>query len=92
MNQLLYVLVVLACPLMMIVMMRGIHGGHCRSEQEERSASTVVDATAQGARIGEFEREVARLRDERAAGVTPDPTVVDELRSRLDRQLVGPRR
>ena len=92
MNQLLYLLVVLACPLMMIFMMRGMHGGHGRSEHEQRSASTVVDTTARDARIGELEREVARLRDERAACETPDPTFVDELRARLDRQLVGPRR
>lgn len=56
MRSLLPLLIVLACPLMMIVMMRG-HGGH----------GGHGDHSPDDDRVAELEREVARLRDESAA-------------------------
>ena len=69
MNQLLYLLIVLACPLMMIFMMRGMHGGgHHTMHGGAQERPTIVDTDAQDARIAELEREIARLRAEGSAG------------------------
>lgn len=50
-------LVVLICPLMMIFMMRGMHGGHGDSAARH-------DAPAHD-RIAELEQQVRELREER---------------------------
>jgi len=50
-------LVVLICPLMMIFMMRGMHGGHADSAARH-------DAPADD-RIAELEQQVSELRSER---------------------------
>ena len=58
MSQLFFLLLILACPLMMVFMMRGMHGGGHDAEH----TPTVVDTTARDVRITELEREVATLR------------------------------
>ena len=60
MSQLFLLLILLACPLMMMFMMRGMHGGH--ADHGGDRAPTVVDTTARDARIADLEREVASLR------------------------------
>lgn len=49
-------LVVLMCPLMMIFMMRGMHGGHRGSYRQHETSDD---------RIAELEQQVKELRDER---------------------------
>ena len=49
-------LVVLICPLMMIFMMRGMHGGHGDSAAHDPSADD---------RIAELEQQVRELRGEK---------------------------
>lgn len=74
MEQLLFLLILLACPLAMFFMMRGGHG-HTTS-RDPNSPET-------DARVAELEREVARLRA--AAGSipqeahSPGPTVADRV-------------
>ena len=68
MRTLIPLLIVLACPLMMIFMMRGMHGGHSDTDRadarpHERAPRSSVDA-ARDQRIAELEREVAVLRDQ----------------------------
>lgn len=53
-------LIILACPLMMIFMMRGMHGGN--DDQPDQRNHSPFDS-ASDARIAELEREVAALRD-----------------------------
>lgn len=60
MSQLFFLLILLACPLMMMLMMRGMHGGH--ADHGGDHTPTVVDTTARDARIADLEREVASLR------------------------------
>ena len=66
MRTLIPLLIVLACPLMMIFMMRGMHGSHGNDDQptphdqQPRSRPDV----ARDERIAELEREVAALRDQ----------------------------
>ena len=60
MQQLLYVALILACPLSMVFMMRGMGGG------SHNKSDTIVDAPAVDARVAELEREVSRLRGERS--------------------------
>jgi DUF2933 family protein len=63
MGKVLLFLVVLACPISMIFMMRGMHGGgHAESREAPRDPE-VIDTTAQDARVAELEREIARLRE-----------------------------
>jgi hypothetical protein len=50
-------LLVLMCPLMMIFMMRGMHGGHGHSSGRED--------TSADERIAELEQQVRELRGER---------------------------
>ncbi|MGZ8565866.1 MAG: DUF2933 domain-containing protein [Actinomycetota bacterium] len=60
MQQLLFLLVILACPLMMMLMMRGSHGGH----GDHMSGDNADHAQAMGdgdARIAQLERQVASL-------------------------------
>ena len=66
MRTLLTFLIVLACPLMMIFMMRGMHGGHGDNEQQTRMRERprrAGDDTNRDERIAELEREVSALRD-----------------------------
>lgn len=58
MRSLLPLLVFLACPLMMIFMMRGMHGGKSSAPAPHEPASEGSDAV----RIAALEREVADLR------------------------------
>ena len=67
MDKVLLFLVILACPISMIFMMRGMHGGgHAESHDAPRDPQ-VIDTTAQDARVAELEREVARLRETQEA-------------------------
>jgi uncharacterized protein YceH (UPF0502 family) len=67
MEQLLFLLIILACPLMMMLMMRGSHGGHTdhKSGDSEDHAQVMADRDA---RIAKLEHQVARLQ----AGLEPD--------------------
>lgn len=61
-------LILLACPLMMFFMMRGMHGGHSDTDRaddrpHDRAPRSSVDV-ARDQRIAELEREVAALRDQ----------------------------
>lgn len=70
MSQLLYLLLVLACPVMMMVMMRGMHGGHGKAADHPPA---VIDATARDVRITELEREVADLRARAGTAAADEP-------------------
>ena len=61
-------LILLACPLMMIFMMAGMHGGHGSSRQDNTGASGPLQATDHGTqdRVAELERQVQTLRDQLA--------------------------
>ena len=65
MRTLIPLLIVLACPLMMIFMMRGMHGGDSDDQQHkpDRQARSPYDPTSED-RIAELEREVAALREQ----------------------------
>jgi hypothetical protein len=68
MRALIPFLFLLACPLMMIFMMRGMHGSGNGNEQAHshgHEPKSGYDA-ARDERIAELEREVAALRDQRA--------------------------
>lgn len=60
MEPFLLLLVVLACPLMMVLMMRGSHGGHGdhMSGDNANHAQTMADSDA---RVAELEHQVADL-------------------------------
>jgi hypothetical protein len=60
MEPFLFLLVILACPLMMVLMMRGSHGGHGdhMSGDNANHAQTMADSDA---RIAELELQVASL-------------------------------
>jgi hypothetical protein len=68
MGNYLPLLFILACPLMMVFMMRGMHGGHDMGAEfkDPRSdgQAPVVDPRADQ-RILDLERQVAELRAER---------------------------
>jgi hypothetical protein len=75
MEQLLFLLILLACPLAMFLMMRGGHG-HQASHDPGNSPET-------DARITELEREIARLRAEADSSPheahSPGPAVADRV-------------
>ena len=67
MTTLALLVLVLACPLMMIFMMRGTHGGEDRTEsghgpQADRRTPHSVDVKFTDARIEQLEREMAAPR------------------------------
>lgn len=63
MKELLPLLLVLACPLIMIIMMRGMHdGSDAHTDHMEHGTPPAPPADD---RIAELEREVARLKGER---------------------------
>jgi hypothetical protein len=68
MRNFLFPLIALACPLMMIFMMRGMggmHGGHgagARDEHQPEIITPPTDRDARDNRLDELEREVAQLR------------------------------
>ncbi len=66
-------LIVLACPVMMIFMMRGMHGGHDTTHTASHNDTATGDDRAE-ARIAELEREVAELRSEPKP--TPTPALI----------------
>jgi hypothetical protein len=64
MGNYLPLLFILACPLMMIFMMRGMHGGHdMGAENMDQHAPELEDGADQ--RIRDLERQVSELRAER---------------------------
>ena len=65
MRNLLPLLIILACPLMMIFMMRGMHGGdgHDQQHTPDHQARSPYDPTSED-RIAELEREVEALREQ----------------------------
>lgn len=56
-------LFLIACPLAMMFMMRGMHGGH----QMGGNATHAVDSDPRDARTAALEAEIAQLRAERTA-------------------------
>jgi hypothetical protein len=68
MGDYLPLLLILACPLMMIFMMRGMHGGHDMGAEDKdprhEGHASPVDLPAEQ-RIIDLERQVAELRAER---------------------------
>ena len=60
MEPFLFLLVILACPVMMMLMMRGSHGGHGdhMSGDNANHAQTMADSDA---RVAQLERQVANL-------------------------------
>ena len=61
-------LIILACPLMMIFMMRGMHGGrggdeNAPTQKHDAGKRSPFDQSADQ-RIAELEREVAALREQ----------------------------
>lgn len=78
MRSLLPFLFVMACPIMMIFMMRGMHGGHGTSKlgpdvRRTHSEAGTPDGQASDARIAELEREVAQIRTLQAQQSEPAP-------------------
>ena len=76
MSNLLLLLLLLACPLMMIFMMRGMHGGRDRSDtghdaQADHHEVHSPDGQPPDARVAQLEREVASLRA--VQGGPPEP-------------------
>jgi hypothetical protein len=65
MEKLLPLLFLLACPLMMIFMMRGMHGGGGRTRHDGHPADPAVRID-RDQRIAELEQEVADLRHVRS--------------------------
>ena len=67
MSNLVYLLVVLVCPLMMFFMMRGMHGGreeHVDGGQRQRPDDLASrGADPRDARLADLEREVRHLRE-----------------------------
>lgn len=79
-GTLLVLLLVLACPLMMVWMMRGGHGGHghamhgasdghTRADVGETSAGSSLDELR--ARRAELDAEIAQLEDDEVETKTP---------------------
>lgn len=68
MSKYLPLLILVACPLMMVFMMRGMHGGHDKAAEDQDARP---DAQAPGAelpadqRILVLERQIAESRTER---------------------------
>ncbi len=60
MEQLLFLLIILACPLMMMLMMRGPHGGHGDPVSGD-NANPAQAMAGSDARIAEMEHQVASL-------------------------------
>jgi hypothetical protein len=69
MSTLWLLMLVLVCPLMMVLMMRGMRGGgHGKDDGETRDAAVPRDqADPHDVRLAQLEREVAELRAARAA-------------------------
>ena len=61
MSTYLPLLFLLACPVMMIFMMRGMNGGHDESSGAKRN-TTATDPDPRDKRLADLEREVAGLR------------------------------
>lgn len=57
-------LVALACPLSMVLMMRGMSGGKCRSRGSEANQEHQTGATDAAPSMSAAEAEIARLRAE----------------------------
>ncbi len=70
-NYLFLLLIFLACPLMMVFMMRGMHGGrddHAGHGAEPQPDDTSDRWDARDDRLAELEGEVTELRAERDRG------------------------
>jgi uncharacterized protein YceH (UPF0502 family) len=67
-NYLPLLIIFLACPLMMVFMMRGMHGGHdmaAENKDPRRDGQAPVVDPRGDQRILDLERQVAELRAER---------------------------
>ena len=62
MSSLFLLLILLACPLMMMLMMRGMHGGQDDKPAPSKRPSAFDEPDPRDARLAELEREVAELR------------------------------
>ena len=71
-----FALIAVVCPLMMIFMMRGMHGGHSEHERQRDASNAgtepAVTDDAGSARLQAMEEEVTALRRELAAALSPD--------------------
>lgn len=68
MSNYLFLLLLLACPLMMVFMMRGMHGGndaHAGHTMGQHPSDPSTRWDARDDRLAELEREVSQLRAER---------------------------
>ena len=75
MLQYLPLLILLACPLMMVFMMRGMHGAQgSKSDSAETSSPRQVTDQATASRVVELERQVQELRTRLAAEPGDQPT------------------
>lgn len=74
-----FLLILLACPLMMMFMMRGMGGGHKGHQHGAATPAETVRPTSgepvggDQARIAQLEHEVAQLRELRGAETGDDP-------------------
>jgi hypothetical protein len=59
-------LIALACPLSMVVMMRGMSGAQCRRDDAETNAGRTPTVVSAEAEIARLRAEVDQLRAERA--------------------------
>jgi hypothetical protein len=68
-STLLFLLIVLACPLMMVVMMRGMHGGHgAQGDHDHGSPSEPAETSVDDLR--RRRAELDRMIDERESGAS----------------------
>jgi hypothetical protein len=58
-------LIALACPLSMVVMMRGMSGRQCRQDEGEASAGGTATVSSAEAEIARLRAEIDQLRAER---------------------------
>jgi hypothetical protein len=71
-----FALIAVVCPLMMIFMMRGMHGGHNEHERQRGASNAgtepAVTDGATSARLQAMEEEMTALRRELAAARSPE--------------------
>jgi len=75
MGTLWLLLIVLVCPLMMMIMMRGMGGGAKKDAEHAKGTApgTAQPADTQQARIAQLERQVAELRGVNLRKTDDDP-------------------
>ena len=85
-------LLILACPLMMIFMMRGMSGAHDNRPASTPSDGSTVDpakgsaaeTNSRDARLAELEQEVARLRASQSRRSESDPPTLGGVEPRRE--------